>query len=59
MTSGLLFIAMREIWGWSPLKAGAVALVFLVVDFGFFAANVTKVLDGGYVPLLLAVAVYG
>jgi len=59
LTSVLLFIAMREIWGWSPVKAGAVALVFLVVDFGFFTANVTKVLEGGYVPLLLAVAVYG
>ena len=59
LTSVLLFIAMREIWGWSPVKAGAIALVFLVVDFGFFAANVTKVLDGGYVPLLLAAAVYG
>ena len=59
LTSVLLFIAMREIWGWSPVKAGAVALVFLVVDFGFFTANVTKVLEGGYVPLLLAAAVYG
>src|SRR5262249_33207604 len=58
LTSVLLFIAMREIWGWSPVKAGAVALVFLIVDFGFFSANVTKVLEGGYVPLLLAVAVY-
>ncbi|MGC2080980.1 MAG: KUP/HAK/KT family potassium transporter [Xanthobacteraceae bacterium] len=59
LTSGLLFIAMREIWGWSPVKAGAVALLFLIVDFGFFTANVTKVLQGGYVPLLLAAAVYG
>jgi KUP system potassium uptake protein len=59
LTSVLLFIAMREIWGWSPIKAGAVALVFLVVDFGFFTANVTKVLEGGYVPLLLAATVYG
>jgi KUP system potassium uptake protein len=33
--------------------------VFLVVDFGFFTANVTKLLEGGYVPLLLAAAVYG
>ena len=59
LTSVLLFIAMREIWGWSPVKAGAVVLVFLVVDFGFFTANVTKVLEGGYVPLLLAAAIYG
>src|SRR5215471_20524482 len=27
--------------------------------FWLFTANVTKVLEGGYVPLLLAVAVYG
>jgi KUP system potassium uptake protein len=59
LTSVLLFIAMREIWGWSSVKAGAVALVFLIVDFGFFTSNVTKVLEGGYVPLLLAAAVYG
>ena len=59
LTSVLLFIAMREIWGWSSVKAGAIALVFLVVDCGFFTSNLTKVLEGGYVPLLLAVAVYG
>ena len=59
MTSVLLFIAMREIWGWSLLAAGAVAALFLVVDGGFFAANMAKVLEGGWVPLLLACAVYG
>ncbi len=59
LTSVLLFIAMREIWGWSPIRAGLVALIFFIVDIGFFTANVTKVLEGGYVPLLLATAVYG
>jgi KUP system potassium uptake protein len=59
MTSALLFIAMREIWGWSILAAGSVAACFLVIDSAFFLANLTKVADGGYVPLLLAIAVYG
>jgi KUP system potassium uptake protein len=59
MTSALLFIAMREIWGWSLLAAGSVAAFFLVVDGAFFLANLTKVAEGGYVPLLLAIAVYG
>src|SRR5271167_848420 len=59
MTSVLLFIAMREIWGWSMLAAGAVAGAFLIVDGGFFAANMAKFLDGGYVPLALACVVYG
>jgi KUP system potassium uptake protein len=59
LTSALLFIAMREIWGWSVLLAGAVAGAFVVVDTSFFAANLTKVAEGGYVPLALAALVYG
>ena len=59
MTSALLFIAMREIWGWSVLAAGAVAGGFLVVDSAFFLANLTKIAEGGYVPLLLAILIYG
>jgi KUP system potassium uptake protein len=59
MTSALLFIAMREIWGWSLVTAGAVAGVFMLVDAGVFAANFAKVAQGGYVPLILAGLVYG
>jgi KUP system potassium uptake protein len=59
MTSALLFIAMREIWGWSIWAAGSVAACFLVVDSAFFLANLTKVAEGGYVPLILAISVYG
>jgi KUP system potassium uptake protein len=59
MTSGLLFIAMREVWHWSLPAAGAVAGVFVVVDAAFAAANLQKIADGGYVPLLLAGIVYG
>jgi KUP system potassium uptake protein len=59
MTSALLFIAMREIWGWSLLAAGAVAGFFFTVDSAFFLANLTKIGEGGYVPLIFAICVYG
>ncbi len=59
MTSALLFIAMREIWNWSLVAAGSVAACFLVVDSAFFLANLTKIAEGGYVPLVLAISVYG
>jgi KUP system potassium uptake protein len=59
MTSILLFIAMREIWCWNFWISAAVAGLFVVIDTGFFSANSMKVFDGGYVPLLLAAAVYG
>jgi KUP system potassium uptake protein len=59
MTSVLLFMAMREVWHWSLPAAGAVGCCFVLVDSGFVAANGLKIADGGYVPLLLAAAVYG
>ena len=58
MTSALLFIAMREIWRWNLLAAAALAGAFLIVDTAFLLANLTKVAEGGYVPLLLAGCVY-
>jgi KUP system potassium uptake protein len=59
MTSALLFIAMREVWQWSLAAAGAVAGAFMIVDASFFVANLAKVAEGGYVPLVLASLVYG
>jgi KUP system potassium uptake protein len=57
-TSILLYFAMREIWGWGGLRAGAVAGIFVMIDLTFFSANSTKIASGGYVPLVLAAFVY-
>jgi KUP system potassium uptake protein len=38
--------------------SGALAGALVCVDGTFFSANLVKVADGGYVPLLLAMAVY-
>lgn len=54
LTSGLLFIAIRDVWGWSLLTSAAVAGVFLCIDACFFLANLVKVAQGGYVPLPVA-----
>ena len=59
MTSVLLFIAMREIWNWPIWAAGAAAGLFVIIDGAFLAANLAKVMQGGWVPLLLASLVYG
>jgi KUP system potassium uptake protein len=44
-------------WGYSPLIVIAVNGFFLVIDCIFFAANSTKLVEGGWFPLLLAGAV--
>jgi len=49
---------MRDIWRWSVLASVAVAGGFLIVDASFFLANLTKIAEGGYVPLALATCVY-
>jgi KUP system potassium uptake protein len=44
-------------WGYSPFIVIAVNGFFLVIDCIFFAANSTKLFEGGWFPLLLATAV--
>jgi KUP system potassium uptake protein len=58
LTSMLMFQAMREIWGWSLPVAVAVAGVFVVVDLAFVSANMMKVLEGGWFPLVVAAIVF-
>jgi KUP system potassium uptake protein len=58
LTSVLMFLAMREVWGWSLPLAGAVAGAFAVVDLSFVAANLMKVVEGGWVPLVVAALVF-
>jgi len=49
----LAFVVVRALWNWNWLKAGLFLTLFIVVDFAFFSANLVKVLDGGWFPLLL------
>ncbi len=58
MTTVLLFIAMREVWQWSVALATTVAGALFVIDAAFVSANMLKLADGGYVPLILAGLIY-
>jgi KUP system potassium uptake protein len=57
ITTVLLFFVARERWHWSLPAAAALAAIFLVVDLAFFAANIFKVAEGGWLPLLVGLAV--
>jgi KUP system potassium uptake protein len=58
LTSVLMFLVMREIWGWSLPASLLVAGLFIVVDLSFVSANLMKVFEGGYVPLIVAAAIF-
>jgi KUP system potassium uptake protein len=50
------FVAMR--WRWNPVWTGLLAGTFLIVDLAFFGANLTKIAQGGWYPLLLGALVF-
>jgi KUP system potassium uptake protein len=58
LTSVLMFLTMREIWGWSlPLSLGTAGL-FVIVDLAFVSANLMKVFEGGWFPLVVAALIF-
>lgn len=57
-TTLLLFIALHKLWKWDIITSGLVAGLFMIVDASFFAANLTKFINGGYIPITLAIIIY-
>ncbi|MFC3101250.1 potassium transporter Kup [Altererythrobacter lauratis] len=52
---GVLFVS---VWKWKMWIALPVVLLFLIVDGAYFAANLTKVADGGWFPLLIGAVAF-
>jgi KUP system potassium uptake protein len=50
-TALMAFIVIWKVWNWTPLAAAALMAPFVVVDATFLAANLLKVVEGGWVPL--------
>ncbi len=53
ITSIVFFVVMRETWGWPLAKALPVLVFFLCFDLPFLGANAVKIVDGGWVPILI------
>ena len=58
ITTLLAFVAMRNLWKWSLPLAVSLVVFFLMIDISFFAANIVKVPDGGWFPLVIAGLIY-
>ena len=58
ITACLLGVLTLTVWKWHPALAGAVTLGFLAIDGLYFASTATKIPDGGWFPLLVAVVVF-
>jgi KUP system potassium uptake protein len=58
ITTMLAYLVARGSWGVSRAVAGSLAAFFLVIELGFFGANLTKVLHGGWFPLVIGAVIY-
>ncbi|UFZ08594.1 potassium transporter Kup [Bradyrhizobium ontarionense] len=58
LTSILMFLTMREIWKWSFAASLLIAGLFVLVDLSFVSANLMKVLEGGWFPLVVAAIIF-
>ncbi|MGM4886521.1 potassium transporter Kup [Tardiphaga sp. 20_F10_N6_6] len=53
VTAMMGFVVIWRGWKWSPIAAAALIVPFLVIDVTFLTANLLKVFDGGWVPLVM------
>ena len=51
--TALLAVVLFHLWRWNRILAALLITIFAVVDLAYFGANLTKVPDGGWFPLLI------
>lgn len=54
----LLIVVARVRWHWATWKLALMGVVFGLTELTFFAANITKIAHGGWLPLLIAGVVF-
>ncbi len=58
ITSIIFFVMATTTWRWPVWKALPLVAIFLVYDLGFLGANLVKIREGGWVPLLMGVVIF-
>jgi KUP system potassium uptake protein len=58
ITTLLAYLVARGSWGVSRGVAGSLAVFFLAIELGFFGANLIKIFQGGWFPLVIGVMLY-
>jgi KUP system potassium uptake protein len=58
ITSIVFFAVTRATWKWPLARSLPLLLLFLSFDVPFFGANLLKIVDGGYIPILVGAAFF-
>ncbi|HEU0066076.1 MAG TPA: KUP/HAK/KT family potassium transporter [Sphingomonas sp.] len=54
LTTLMIGFVVFRIWRWNPLWAAPVYALLLALDLSLFAASATKIMDGGWLPISIA-----
>ena len=54
----LLAVVLFQLWKWKPWLAVPLLAVFFLLDAAYLAANLIKIPDGGWVPLVMGLAIF-
>jgi KUP system potassium uptake protein len=57
VTTLLLFVVQRERWKWALPVALLFTAFFLLIDLSFWGANLVKIPDGGWFPLVVGIVI--
>jgi KUP system potassium uptake protein len=57
LTSGLFLVAALRVWRWPMWKALPLVGLFLLFDLSYFGANLFKIIDGGWITLVVAIVI--
>ncbi|QWD73782.1 potassium transporter Kup [Polynucleobacter sp. TSB-Sco08W16] len=54
LTTLLAAVVMKALWKWNSILVAIIISCFLIIDVGFFTANLVKLLEGGWFPVAIA-----
>jgi len=54
----LLGVVLIKLWSWRPVLATGLLALFMAIDLGYLGANMTKIPDGGWVPLVMGITIF-
>ncbi len=57
LTTTLFLIQAEAAWGWGRWRLAGVGALFGLLEVTFFAANLTKIVHGGWLPIVIAIIV--
>ncbi|HEY8084313.1 MAG TPA: KUP/HAK/KT family potassium transporter, partial [Methylophilaceae bacterium] len=58
ITTVLSSLVFHKLWGWSWARTIVLTAIFLFIDLAFFSANLLKIFDGGWAPILIVIITF-